>query len=281
MAQKDKASARNDADDSNSGKWIFMASAAILAAAAATTVFFWQSSGSAQGQVTDANETARAAGIDADEQAAFEALIEQYILDNPEIIPQAIERLRTKQAAQRIDGIRGQIETPFANASFAGNPNGDVVLVEYSDFACGFCRKSVGDVQRLIDEDPNLKVVFRELPILSEASADAAAWALAAARQGQGKYYAFHKAMFKQPRPDKASIQAAAQAAGLDIGAAQAFVATPAVQQELQQNVQIAQQLEFTGTPSWVVGDQIFNGAVGFDQLKDAIAATREAKTAG
>jgi protein-disulfide isomerase len=258
-----------------------MASAVILAAAAATTVFFWQSSGSAQGQITDANEAARAAGIDADQQAAFEALIEQYILDNPEIIPEAIERLRTKQAAQRIDGIRGQIETPFANASFAGNPNGDVVLVEYSDFACGFCRKSVGDVQRLIDEDPNLKVVFRELPILSEASADAAAWALAAARQGQGKYYAFHKAMFKQPRPDKASIQAAAQAAGLDIGAAQAFVATPAVQQELQQNVQIAQQLEFTGTPSWVVGDQIFNGAVGFDQLKDAIAATREAKTAG
>ena len=281
MAQKDKASARNDADDSNSGKWIFMASAVILAAAAATTVFFWQSSGSAQGQVTDANEAARAAGIDADEQAAFEALIEQYILDNPEIIPQAIERLRTKQAAQRIDGIRGQIETPFANASFAGNPNGDIVLVEYSDFACGFCRKSVGDVQRLIDEDPNLKVVFRELPILSEASADAAAWALAAARQGQAKYYAFHKAMFKQPRPDQASIQAAAQAAGLDIGAAQAFVATPAVQQELQQNVQIAQQLEFTGTPSWVVGDQIFNGAVGFDQLKDAITAAREAKSAG
>ena len=281
MSQSNKAMPRNAGSDAEAGKerkWIFMASAVGLAAAAAIAVFFWQSSG-ASAQSKDANAAARAAGIDADEQAAFEALIEQYILENPEIIPEAIERLRTKQAAQRINGFRSQIEAPFANASFAGNPNGDVVLVEYSDFACGFCRKSVSDVERLIAEDPNLKVVFRELPILSEASADAAAWALAAARQD--KYYAFHKAMFQAPRPDKASISAAAQAAGLDLVAARAFVATPEVQRELQENVRIAQQLEFTGTPSWVVGNQIFNGAVGFDELKQAIAKAREDKAAG
>lgn len=279
MPGKNRRAPSGHDDNSNTGKWIFMASALALAATAAAAVFFWQTSGSASAQDSDASEIARAAGIDAQQQEAFEALIEQYILDNPEIIPQAIERLRSKQASQRINEFRGKIETPYANTSFAGNPNGDVVLVEFSDFACGFCRQSVNDVARLIEEDPNLKVVFRELPILSEASADAAAWALAAARQD--KYYAFHKAMFKAKRPDTASIETAAREAGMDLTAARAYVSTPAVQQELQDNVNVAQQLEFTGTPSWVVGDQIFNGAVGYDDLKAAIADARAAKTNG
>lgn len=271
---KSSQSVASGGNDTPHRKWVFMASAALMAIAAGAGVFLWQSGSAA---TTDANEAARAAGIDQTEQAAFEEIIRQYILENPEIIPEAIEKLREKQAITRIEGIRDQIETPFAQG-FAGNPDGDVVLVEFSDFACGFCRQSVGDVARLIEEDPGLKVVFRELPILSDASGEAAEMALAAAQQG--RYYDFHTGMFNAGRPSTATIDAAARAANLDLASARSFIGSAQAKQEIENNIRIAQQLEFTGTPSWVVGNQIFNGAVGYDELKAAIAAAR-AKASG
>ncbi|WOE74829.1 DsbA family protein [Alterisphingorhabdus coralli] len=246
-----------------------MSTGIAVAVAAGIGIFMWQGGSTA---ATETDKAARAAGINAEQQEAFEEIVRQYILDNPEIIPEAIDRLRAKQAAERIDGIRDQIEKPFEQG-FAGNPNGDVVLVEFSDFACGYCRQSVGDVARLLSEDPNLKVVFRELPILSDASGKAAQMALAAANQD--RYYSFHKAMFDAGRPSDQTIEAAAKSAGMDLEAAKAFISTPAAQAELESNIRIAQQLEFTGTPSWVIGNQIFSGAVGYDQLKAAIEAER------
>ncbi|MEM1132687.1 MAG: DsbA family protein [Pseudomonadota bacterium] len=252
-----------------------MSTGVLAAVAAGVGIFMWQGGSTA---ATETDKAARAAGINAEQQEAFEELIRQYILENPEIIPEAVERLRTKQAAARIDGIREQIETPFAQG-FAGNPNGDVVLVEFSDFACGFCRQSASDVARLINEDPNLKVVFRELPILSDASGKAAEMALAAAKQD--RYYSFHQAMFNGGRPSETTIKAAAEKAGINISEAEAFITSPAAKQEIESNIRIAQQLEFTGTPSWVIGNQILSGAVGYDELKAAIDAARASGTDG
>lgn len=111
-----------------------------------------------------------------------------------------------------------------------GNPNGTMVLVEFTDFACGYCRASVPEVDALIAADPNLKVVVRELPIIAPTSADAARWGLAAAEQG--KYPAFHKAMFAAGRTDAASIESAAKASGLDLDRARKFIADPRVDWE-------------------------------------------------
>ncbi|WP_040370559.1 DsbA family protein [Blastomonas sp. AAP53] len=223
----------------------------------------------------DADKAAAAAGFDANDKAAIEAIVRAYILENPEIIPEAVEQLRGKQAAQRINAVRGKIEKPYA-AAFAGNPNGDVVLVEYSDFACGFCRQSVSDVARLVSEDKNLKIVFHELPILSDESRVAAAWGMAAAQQG--KYYAFYKAMFDAGRPSQATIEQAAKASGLDMAQARTFVASKQADEVIDGNIRIAQQLEFSGTPSWVVGNKVLNGAVGYGELKAAIDEVRSAK---
>ncbi len=259
-----------------------MGAAAFLTIAAGVGTLLWQSgatvtSGGALAQ--DADKAAAAAGFDTKDKAAIEAIVRAYILENPEIIPEAVERLRGKQAAKRIGSVRSEIETPYASA-FAGNPNGDVVLVEYSDFACGFCRQSVADVARLVGEDKNLKIVFHELSILSDESRVAAAWGMAAAQQG--KYYAFYKAMFAAGRPSQATIEQAAKTAGLDMASARSFVASKQAEEVLDGNIRIAQQLEFSGTPSWVVGNQILNGAVGYDELKSAIADARSAnKTAG
>ncbi|MFN3818606.1 DsbA family protein [Blastomonas sp.] len=260
-----------------------MAVAAFITIAAAIGTFMWQGgsvAGAGGGAATqDANAAAAAAGFDTQEKAAIEAIVRAYILDNPEIIPEAVENLRSKQAEKRIASVRNEIEQPYA-AAFAGNPNGDVVLVEYSDFACGFCRQSVSDVARLLSEDKNLKIVFHELPILSDESRVAAAWGLAAAQQD--KYYAFYKAMFAAGRPNQSTIEQAAKTAGLDMAAARSFVATNKTDAVLEGNIRVAQQLEFSGTPSWVVGNKVLNGAVGYQELKSAIDEARAAKkTAG
>lgn len=257
-----------------------MAVAALLTVAAGIGTFFWQGgtiTAPAGKAAQNAEAAANAAGIDGKEKAAIEAIVRAYILENPEIIPEAVQRLQSKQAAMRIDGVRSEIETPYASA-FAGNPNGDVVLVEYSDFACGFCRQSVSDVARLVNEDKNLKVVFHELPILSDESRVAAAWGLAAAQQG--KYYAFYKAMFAAGKPSQTTIEQAAKTAGLDMAAARTFVAANTAEKVIDSNIGIAQRLEFSGTPSWVVGNKVLNGAVGYDDLKSAIDEARAAKAA-
>jgi protein-disulfide isomerase len=154
-----------------------------------------------------------------------------------------------------------------------GNPNGKVVLVEFMDFACGYCRQSLGDVDRLIAANPDLKVVLRELPILSPESADAAKMALAAA--AQGKYGAFHKAMFAAGRPSADTIAAAAHTAGLDPAAAAKTIADPATQAEIESNLTLARAMGLNGTPSWLAGDQMLGGALGYDALAKAVAAAR------
>ncbi len=244
-----------------------------LAIAAALGVWFWQAGSSYSTEA--ASDAARAAGINAQEQKAIEAIVRDYILKNPEIIPEAVEILQGRQKTSAIDSVRAQIEAPFAGTAFAGNPNGDVIVVEYSDFNCPYCKQTERDIAKVIAEDKNVKVVFRELPILSEASNDAALMALAAAKQG--KYYAFHKTMFATGRPTPSTIQAAANEVGLDMAAARAFIASPEAKREIENNIAIAQQMRFTGTPAWVVGNQSEVGAIGYDGLKEMIAKAREA----
>ncbi len=259
------------------GKLLIMGVVALLTVAAGVGAFMLHNDATiSDGAVAqDADKAAAAAGFDSSDKAAIEAIVRAYILENPEIIPEAVEQLRGKQAAKRIASVRSEIEQPFA-AAFVGNPNADVVLVEYSDFACGFCRQSVSDVARLVGEDKNLKIVFHELPILSDESRVAAAWGLAAAQQG--KYYAFYKAMFGAGRPSQATIEQAAKTAGLDMAGARSFVASKQSDEIIDGNIRIAQQLEFSGTPSWVVGNKVLNGAVGYDELKAAIDEVRAGK---
>mgnify|MGYP000258750464 CR=1 FL=1 len=116
-------------------------------------------------------------------KADVEAIVRDYILEHPEIIPQAIERYREKQSEGAYAANKAALETPFASA-WAGNEKGDVTLVMFTDYACGYCRTSVPDVDRLLADDPKLKVVWREIPILGPGSEIAAKASLAAARQG-------------------------------------------------------------------------------------------------
>jgi protein-disulfide isomerase len=211
----------------------------------------------------------RAGGTD---RAAIEKVVHDYVLDHPEILPQAMENLRKKEDAKQLAGIRQDVEKAYPGAVL-GNPLGKITLVEFSDFGCGFCRQSEADVAALVAANPDLKVVIRQLPILSPASADAARMGLAAAVQG--KYAAFHNAMFAGGQLSAASIEAAGRAAGLDMGRARRDSASAQIDAEIDANIQFARKLGFQGTPSWVIGQEIHAGAVGRDVLAAAIAKVR------
>lgn len=206
-------------------------------------------------------------GVD---RATTERVIHDYLLNNPEILPQAMERLERNRAAQVIDRQRDRIERPFSGA-WAGAADGDVTMTVFTDYACTFCRASLADIDRLLREDRNLKVVFRELPILSPDSEPAARLALAAARRG--RYMPMHRALFETGTPDADARRDAA--VNLDVANDSAALGDAAITRELETNVALARDLGIDGTPSWVIGDRMLTGAVGYDQLRAAIRAAR------
>lgn len=214
-----------------------------------------------------------ASSIAVADRAAVEDVVREYILSHPEILPQAMQNLQRSESAKLLENVRGDLETPFPGAVM-GNPKGTVTLVMFTDYACGYCRQSVPEVDALIAANPDLRVVVRELPIIAPASEDAARWALAAA--SQGRYFAFHQALFAAGQPDAASINAAARTAGLDVERARKASTDPKVDQEIARNMGFARQLGVNGTPSWIVGDQILSGAVGRDDLGKAVAEARK-----
>ena len=195
-----------------------------------------------------------------------------YLLANPEILPEAMQVLQQREQLARIEPLRGEIETPFPGAVL-GNPAGSVTLVEFTDYACTYCRQSVADVAALVAANPDLKVVVREYPILAPESVDAARMALAAAQQG--RYARFHDAMYRLGPPSAQSIEAAAKEAGVDLGQARAAIASGAFDAQLQANAQLAATLGLSGTPGWVIGDRALNGAVGVGTLREAIEEAR------
>ncbi|MDQ1674744.1 MAG: hypothetical protein QOC98_3306 [Frankiaceae bacterium] len=201
------------------------------------------------------------------DKAATEAVVRDYLLDHGEILPEAMERLRGREAAQVIRQNRAAIETPFGSA-WAGAANGDVVLVEFFDYACVYCRATNPHIERLLSEDPHLKVVWREYPVLGPDSEQAALSSLAAAQAG--RFRAFHDSLFATARPTPTAIAAAREAAAITPP-----TLTEAFRGEIRTNYELVRALGGSGTPTFVVGDQMLQGAVGYDALKQAIAAAR------
>lgn len=200
------------------------------------------------------------------------ASVRNAILADPDIIPDAMEALRTRETGKVIAANRQAVVEPFGNA-WKGDPAGDVTLVAYMDYACGYCRASLPILDQLVERDPKLKVVFRELPILSQASRRAAEWSLAAAEQG--KFREYHDTLFAGGQLSDATIDAAIAKAGLDRARGKRVARSAEVQGEIQRNLALAGQLGMTGTPAWVIGDHVLSGAQPLQAMQSAVAAAR------
>ncbi len=196
-------------------------------------------------------------------------IVRQGMLADPQILVDASDALRDKQNAPTIAAARASLETPFGS-SWRGAAKPQVVLVEFFDYACPYCKASNPHVDQLLKENPGLRVVYRELPILGENSIEAARLSLAASKAG--RFREFHDALYAAGRPAPDTNAAAARAANI----APVPAEDPAAEAELKRNFEMAGRLGATGTPLFVVGDRVLNGAVGYDALKQAVEAAQK-----
>ena len=208
------------------------------------------------------------------QRADVEAIVRDYILTHPEIIPEAMERYRDRESQSAYSTNKAALETPFASA-WAGAEKGDVTVVMFTDYACGYCRSSLPDLDQLVADDPKVKVVWREIPILGPGSEVAAKAALAAARQGA--FREFHGKMFAAGRPDGAKVSDVLRSMKIDLGRVQKDFEGDDVKGEIRRNLELASRLDQAiATPTFVVNGQIMKGAVGYDALKQAVADARK-----
>lgn len=198
-------------------------------------------------------------------------IVREGIIRQPQVLIEGQEALRAQQYAPVLDANRAALETPFAS-SWKGAAKPDVTVAYFYDYACGYCRRSNPDIERLINEDKGLRIVYREFPILGPESVAAARASLAASRTG--KFATFHDALYRAGNPTPETLAIAANASGITPELAR----DPAIEAEIENNYRMAGQLGASGTPLFVIGNQVINSAVGYDALKEAVAKARAAK---
>ena len=204
----------------------------------------------------------------------------EAILENPEIILEAVEILQQRDAEAQAAATTAMIAElgeslrNDPNAPVLGNPDGDVTVVEFFDYNCPYCKRAAEDVQALLAADPNVRFVSREWPILGEGSVAAARAALAA--REQGRYEEMHNAlMADRSRKDEAAVLCIAAGLGLDMERLKADMNSDAVNDHLNMSGRLAEALGFTGTPAFVIGDEPVPGAVPLAVLQQAVAEAR------
>lgn len=223
---------------------------------------------------------AHADEFNAKQKAEIGDLVRAYLLENPEILPQAIEALRVKETRAAI-AAAGPALYSENGAVLMGPKNASVTIVEFYDYQCGYCQRSLSDIEAVLRSDKDVNVLFRQLPIRDKGNAthsyDSAKAALAAARQDED-FLAFHKALYASPtRLTEERIFEIAQDSGLNVKQLKKDMNDPLLGQALQQNLGLAALLGIRGTPGYVIGNQIIPGAEGYESLVAAVRAARDA----
>ncbi|HTQ35307.1 MAG TPA: DsbA family protein [Stellaceae bacterium] len=226
---------------------------------------------------------AHASDFTPDQKKQIEAIIHDYLKAHPEVLMEAIQAADDKlksdardKAAKALASHRDEVFND-PRSPVAGNPKGDVTLVEFFDYRCPYCKQVEPALEKLIGEDRQLRFVFKEFPVLGPESEVAARVALAARKQG--KYDAFHHAMMAATgRIDDAVIFKVTGSVGLDIDKVKQDMKSLDVEQELKANLALGRALDLDGTPSFIIGDTIVPGAISADALRQLIADAREKK---
>ena len=215
-------------------------------------------------------------------KADVERIVRNYLLEHPEVIFEAVEKYQQNESDTRVSQMRDKAKKRSAelfdspDSVVVGNPKGDVTIVEFFDYRCGYCRKVVKDVASLIKQDGNIRLVMKEFPILSPESEMAARAALASA--AQGKYWEFHLALMEAEELSEPSIMFAAKSVGLDTARLKEDMNSLKIKTTIDSTHALARDLGIDSTPTFFVGDEPFAGAKPLSELKDAVRAARKAK---
>ena len=211
----------------------------------------------------------------------FDQRVREYLVKNPEVIMEALQILQQRQRAAEAENLKRTIAERSdeilndPTAPVGGNPDGDVTLVEFFDYNCPYCRRVAPTVVELEEADADLRLVYKEFPILGPASQFAARAALASRRQG--KYIAFHNALMQATEQvTEESVMEIARAVGLEVEQLRADMQEPAIQQAIARNLQLAAALGIDGTPSFVIGQEVVPGAADFRTLQGSVARARQ-----
>lgn len=223
------------------------------------------------------------AEFSADQKKQLQEIIRGYLLSNPEIFLEAQSALETKMEKEQAEKLKVAIAQNAREiyrdptADVAGNPDGDITVVEFFDYNCGYCKRGLQDIIKLVDSDPKVRVVFKELPILSKGSEEASRVAIAAGRQG--KYWDVHRAMLEAKGVmNEASALAIAGKLGLDIDKLKKDMASPEVEAEIKKSEALAKKMGVNGTPHFLVGDRAIPGAPEdlYEQLEKNVTELRK-----
>lgn len=225
-------------------------------------------------------------GLSTAEAKQVESLIRETLLNDPQIIVDALEKHQRDQemaameeAAEKAKEYNAKLEDEEVLA-VAGNPDGDVTIVEFFDYNCGYCKKALDEMQKVLKTDDNVRVVFRDMPILGPSSLQASKWSMAAERQG--KYWEYHQALMNHSgAKNDAVFKKLAEDVGLDVDQLEKDKDDPEIAAKIQQNIQSAQQLGISGTPGFMIGDQLVRGYIPAAQMKNVISQVRGKKDDG
>jgi len=217
------------------------------------------------------------------EYTAFGEAVRAYLLENPGIIMEAVAVLERRQAAEQVANDAALIATnrdalyddPMSHVG--GNPDGDVTFVEFVDYKCGYCRKAFPEMKALLKADGNIRIIYKEFPILGEESLLASRFAVSAKLIGGDEAYGpLHDAlMTMRANVTKESLVTVADGLGLDGEAVLAGISDPQVDAVLGENHALASRLQITGTPTFVIGEQLVRGYVPLDAMGDVVAELR------
>ena len=219
-----------------------------------------------------------------EQKKAIEEIVKEYLIANPEVFLEVQNAVEAKMDKIQAEKLKTALTENAADiyrrptAAIAGNPNAKITVVEFFDYNCGYCKRSFGDIAKLLEADKDIKVVFKELPILAKASEEAARVALAA--RIQGKYWEVHRAIFehKGPANEANSLKAAEKVAGIDLAKLKADMSSPEVTAEIAKTKELAAKMGINGTPHFLVGDRSIPGAPEnlLDQIKSHAAELRK-----
>jgi protein-disulfide isomerase len=209
---------------------------------------------------------ANSSGFNSGQRKAIESIIKEYLLSNPEVLLEAQNVLEAKmekiQSERMVGAIKEHAKEIYrpAGSPIVGNAKGDVTVIEFFDYNCGYCKRAFTDLAKLVEKDKQVKVILREFPILSKGSEEAAKVALAA--RMQGKYWEFHRAMLEgQGQANEASALRAAERLNLDMSRLRRDMASAEVKKEIDDTRALAQKLGIQGTPHFLVGEKVVPGA--------------------
>jgi len=228
---------------------------------------------------------AQAQTFSSDQRHEIENIVKGYFLEHPELLQDIMAELEKRQQAAEVEKHRAAVAeynaTLFRSPHqvVLGNPQGNVTMVEFFDYNCGYCKRALSDMLDLLKTNPNLKFVLKEFPVLGEGSVEAAHVAVAARMQDVTgkKYIEFHQKLLGGHGPaDKARALAVAKEVGFDMARIEKDMGSDEVKKTIDESMRLADALGISGTPSYVVGDEVVVGAVGLDALREKIAAERK-----